>query len=384
MNRKAKLAAVAGVSAAALVIVSGAVSRVLAHQELAAWSQAQSIPTVTLAALKEEGAGELQLPASVQAFTAASIHPRVSGYVKRWHVDIGTRVKAGQLLAEIDTPDLDAQLAQARADLGTAVANQKLAATTSERWQGLLAADAVSRQDADQKSGDLAAKTSLVHSARANVSRLEALASFKRITAPFDGVVTTRNADIGQLVAEGSTTAPPLFAVADETRLRVYVHVPQAYTAQIRLGMAATLSVPEHPGRTFKAKLVNTSSAIDVQTGALTAELWIDNADHALQPGDYAQVRFPLPAAEGAVRVPASAVITRHEGLAVAVVGPDSRVRIRPITVLRDLGAAVEAAAGVSAGDQVVDNPADTLQTGDLVRIAGASAEAHRRKTAHD
>lgn len=383
MNRKAKLAAMAGVAAAALVVVSGAVSRVMAHQELTAWSRAQAIPTVTLAVLQTGSDGDLQLPAAVQAFTAAPIHPRVSGYLKRWYVDIGTPVKAGQLLAEIDTPDLDAQLAQAKADLGTASANQKLAASTSQRWQGLLAADAVSHQDAEQKSSDLAAKTSLVHSAEANVSRLEALASFKRITAPFDGVVTARTADIGQLVTEGSTTTPPLFTLADEKRLRVYVQVPQAYTAQIRTGMVATLSVPEYPGRTFTAKLVNTSSAINAQTGALTAELWIDNPDHTLKPGEYAQVKFPLSAAEGAVRVPASAIITRHDGLAVAVVGQGSRVQIRPITVLRDLGTTVEAAAGVSATDQVIDNPADTLQTGDLVRVAGASAEAHRKGAAH-
>jgi RND family efflux transporter MFP subunit len=384
MNRRAKLAAAAGVSAAALVVAGGAVSRVMAHQDLAAWSAAQSIPTVTLANLQGgEGDHALQLPGDVQAFTAAAIHPRVSGYVKRWFVDIGTPVKAGQLLAEIDTPDLDAQVAQARADLGTAVANQKLAAITAKRWQGLLEADAVSRQDADDKSGDLAAKTSLVGSAQANLNRLLALESFKKIIAPFDGIVTARTADIGQLVAEGSTTTPPLFTVADEKRLRIYVQVPQSYTAQIRPGMVATLTVPEYPGRTFEAKLVNTSSAVNAATGALTAELWIDNADHALKPGEYAQVNFPLPAAAGVVRVPASAVMARHEGLAVAVVGPNGRVQIRPLTVTRDLGAAVEAAGGISANDAVIDNPADTLQTGDLVRVAGASAEAHRRGAAH-
>jgi RND family efflux transporter MFP subunit len=378
MNPKSKLLAAAAVGVAALVVVGGAVSRVMAHQSLAAWSADQAIPTVTLATLKAEGEGELQLPAAVQAFSSAPIHPRVNGYVKRWYVDIGAPVKAGQVLAEIDTPDLDAQLAQARAELGNAVANQKLAASTNQRWQGLLAADAVSRQDADQKSSDLAARTAQVNSAQANVHRLEALASFKRLTAPFAGVVTARNADIGQLVAEGSTTAPPLFTVADERRLRVYVQVPQAYTAQVRPGTVATLSVPEYPGRTFTAKLVNTSSAINAQTGALTAELWIDNADHALKPGEYAQVKFPLPAAQDAVRIPASALITRHDGLAVAVVGPNHRVQIRKLTVMRDLGTAVEAAGGVAPSDAVIDNPADTLQDGDLVRVSGDSAAAHR------
>jgi len=384
MNRKLRLAALVGVSAAALVAIGGTVSRVMAHQDLSAWSQAQAIPTVALANLQSgEGADGLQLPGDVQAFNSAAIHPRVSGYLKRWYVDIGAPVKAGQLLAEIDTPELDAQVAQARADLATAVANQKLAATTAKRWQGLLEADAVSRQDAEDKSGDLAAKNALVQSAQANLNRLLALESFKRITAPFAGVVTARNADIGQLVAEGSPSSPPLFTVADQQRLRVYVQTPQAYTARIRPGMTATLEVPEYPGRTFTAKLVNTSRAINPATGSFTAELWIDNTDQALQPGEYAQVRFDLPAQPGALRLPASALITQHNGLAVAVVGADSRVKIQPIRVTRDLGTSVEVAAGVTARDKVIDNPADTLQAGDLVRIAGASADARRKGGAH-
>jgi RND family efflux transporter MFP subunit len=384
MNRKAKLAAAAGVSAAALVIAGGAISRVKANQDLTAWSAAQAIPTVTLASLQGgEGDHALQLPGAIQAFDTAPIQPRVSGYIKRWYVDIGTPVKAGQLLAEIDTPDVDAQFAQAKADLATAAANQKLSATTAERWSQLLASDAVSRQDADDKTGDLAAKTSLVNSFQANVNRLQAMESFKRIIAPFDGVVTTRTADIGQLVAPGTPATPPLFTVADERRLRIYVQVPQIYTAQIQPGMVATLSVPEYAGRTFTAKLVNTSTAVNATTGALTAELWIDNTDHALKPGDYAQVSFPLAAAVGAVRVPASAIITRHNGLAVAVVGADKRVQIRPLTVTRDLGASVEVASGVTATDAVIDNPSDTLQPGDLVRVSGASAEARQHGGAH-
>lgn len=378
-NRKLRLAALLAGGVAALVVVGGTVTRVMAHQEMTSWSRDQAIPTVTLASLKPggEGDGSLQLPGAVQAFNSAPIHPRVNGYVKQWYADIGAPVKAGQLLAEIDSPDLDAQVAQARADLAVAEANQKLAATTARRWQGLLASDAVSRQDAEDKNGDLAAKTSLVNSAKANLNRLLALESFKRITSPFDGVVTARNADIGQLVAEGAPTIPPLFTVADEKKLRVYVQVPQSYTAQVKPGMAASLTVPEYPGRTFGARLVNTSTAINSASGAQTVELWIDNPDQALKPGEYAQVRFDLPAADRALRIPASAVIARHDGLAVAVVGPDSRVQIRKLTVARDLGAAVEVAGGVTAGDKVVDNPADTLQSGDLVRIAGASAEAH-------
>jgi RND family efflux transporter MFP subunit len=383
MNRTAKLAAAAGVSIAALVVAGGAVSRVMTEKSLATWSTAQAIPTVSLAALQTGGQGDLQLPGQIQAFNTAPIEPRVSGYVKRWYVDIGSPVKAGQLLAEIDSPDLDAQLAQAKADLGTATANQTLAATTAKRWTQMLVSDAVSRQDADDKTGDLAAKTSVTNAAQANLHRLEALESFKRITAPFDGVVTTRTADIGQLVAAGTPTSPPLFTVADERRLRVYVQVPQSYTAQIRPGMVAKLSVPEYPGRTFTAKLVSTSTAVNAMTGALTAELWIDNAAGELKPGDYAQVAFDLPAPSGTVRVPGSAVMSRRQGLTVAVVGPGDRVQIRPLTVTRDLGASVEVAGGLALTDAVIDNPADTLQTGDLVRVVGAPAEAPRRSAAH-
>jgi RND family efflux transporter MFP subunit len=383
MNRNLRLAAMVGAGVAALVVIGGTASRVLAHRDLAAWSQEQAIPTVTLAALNGgEGGGALQLPGDVQAFSSAAIHPRVSGYLKRWYVDIGAPVKAGQLLAEIDSPDLDAQVAQARADLGVAAANQRLAATTAKRWAGLLASDAVSRQDAEDKNGDLAAKTSLVVSAQSNLNRLLALESFKRITAPFAGVVTARSADIGQLVADGTTTGAPLFTIADEQRLRVYVQVPQSYTARILPGMTATLRTPEYPGRTFTAKLVNTASAITAATGAQTTELWIDNPDRALKPGEYAQVTFALPAAAGTVKVPASALITRHDGMAVAVVDAHGHVQIKPLTIARDLGPAVEVASGVSPSDRVIDNPADTLQAGDLVRVVGAPA-APPRAAAH-
>ena len=380
-HRRLKLTAIVAAGAAVVIVGAGAFSRVAAHQELKTWGEAQAIPTVTLASLRGgDGDAGLLLPGDVQAFITAPIHARVDGYLKRWYVDIGGRVKAGQLLAEIDTPDLDQQLAQARADLATARANQQLAVTTAKRWQGLLADDAVSHQEADEKNGDLAAKTALANSAEANVKRLEALSSFKRITAPFAGVVTARNTDIGQLIAEGSPTSPPLFTVADDTRLRVYVRVPQSYTAQLQAGMTASLAVPEYPGRAFTATLKNTSGAIGAGTGAQLSELWIGNADGSLKPGEYAQVKFDLPAAAGSLKVPASAIISRHDGMAVAVVGANSRVQIRRLTVTRDLGSAVEVVGGVTVADRVIDNPADTLQAGDLVRVAGASAEAQARQ----
>jgi RND family efflux transporter MFP subunit len=283
-------------------------------------------------------------------------------------------VKTGQTLAEIDTPDLDQQLVQAKADLGTAVANQHLSQTTASRWSGLLAQDAVSQQDADTKNGDLAAKSALVAAARANVARLEALESFKRITAPFDGVVTTRATDIGALISVGGPTDTPLFTVADERKLRIYVRVPQSYSADIKPGMSASFTVPEYPGRTFTANLATTADAITPQNGTLLIQLQIDNANHVLKSGDYAQVHFDLPADGGAIQIPASALMFRDSGMSVAVVEPGGAVAIKTVTIGRDMGAIVEVAAGLTRADRVIDNPPDSLRSGDRVRIAAAGA----------
>ena len=350
--RRLKTIGVAALCVAAAVVALGVIDRVRADQSLKTWTSAQAIPTVKVISLAGgEGAGALILPGDVQAFNTAPIHARVPGYLKCWYADIGTLVKAGQVLAEIDTPELDQQLAQAKADLATAVANQHLAATTAQRWTGLLAQDAVSRQDADTKNGDLAAKTALVDSARANVDRLQALASFKRITAPFDGVVTTRSTDIGALISVGGPADTPLFTVADEKRLRIYVHVPQSYSADIKPGMTAQFTVPEYPGRSFTANLAASADAITPQSGTLLIQLQIDNADRVLKPGDYAQVHFTLPASAGAIQAPASALMFRDAGMAVAVVGPDGRVAIKPITIARDLGTKVEISSGLTAAD---------------------------------
>ncbi|HEY3948188.1 efflux RND transporter periplasmic adaptor subunit, partial [Phenylobacterium sp.] len=222
-DRRLKMLGGVAAAVAVVVVVGGLVTRVQADQGQKTWTREQAIPTINLAKIEAGGTRQLALPGEIQAFYNAPIHARVSGYLKKWYVDIGTPVKAGQLLADIDTPDLDQQVLQARADLATAQANQSLAATTAERWKGLVAADAVSKQEADEKSGDLAAKTSLVNAARANLNRLLALESFKKITAPFAGVVTTRSTDIGQLIAAGAPNDPALFTVADQHKLRVYV-----------------------------------------------------------------------------------------------------------------------------------------------------------------
>jgi RND family efflux transporter MFP subunit len=368
----------AGVSAAvvaALIVGAGLVSRTLQAQDLQRWTASEAVPTVSVVLPSGAAAGQtLVLPGQVQAFYDAPIHARVSGYLKAWYDDIGAHVKAGQVLAVIDTPDLDQQLEQAKADLATAQANQQLAKITADRWNGLLAQDAVSRQDAEDKNGDLAAKTALVKAAQANVDRLNALESFKRITAPFAGVVTARTTDIGDLITVGNVTDPGLFTVSDVHRMRIYVSVPQAFTAQIHSGQVVGMQVPEYPGRVFQATLVSTSEAIGEHTGALLAELQIDNADGALKPGDYAQVTFTLAAQPGAARLPASALIFRHDGMNVAVVGPGDRVVLKRITVAADLGADVEISAGLAPSDAVIDNPPDSIAPGELVRVSPGSS----------
>jgi membrane fusion protein, multidrug efflux system len=365
-------AAFAGAALAAVVIGAGLLSRGLASQSLKRWTAAEAIPTVAVIHPSLTGAAQnLVLPGQIQAFYDAPLHARVNGYLKAWYTDIGARVRAGQVLAIIDTPELDQELAQARAALATAEANEQLAAATAKRWNALLAQDAVSRQETEDRNGDLAAKTTLVTAAQANVQRLMALESFKRITAPFAGVVTARTTDIGQLIsADGAPGAPGLFTVADTHRLRIYVSVPQVYTSQVRVGQSLSLTVPEYPGRTFQAAVVSLSGAVGAQSGAQLVEAQTDNQDDALKPGDYAQVSFDLPSQAGALRLPASALMFQHGGMAVAVVGADSRVTLKPVTVGTDLGTTVELSTGVSPADRVVDNPPDSLATGERVRIA--------------
>ena len=372
-----KPAGLAGVCIAVLIIGGGLVGRVLASQKLARWTAETAVPTVSLIApAVAAGDQALTLPGDVQANYNAVIHARVNGYLKRWYVDIGAQVKAGQVLADIDTPDLDQQLARAKADLATAQANQALAATTAARWTSLLSRDAVSRQEADEKTGDLTAKTTATDAARAEVQQLQALESFKHIVAPFAGVVTARNTDIGALIAAGNPSDPGLFTVADVHTLRIYVHTPQAYAAQVKAGQTATLTVPEYPGRSFQATVASTSDAIGAQSGALLVELHADNSAGLLKPGDYAQVRFDLPAQPGGVILPASALIFRQKGEAVATLGSDDRVQFKYVTIAQDQGATVKIASGLSPSDRVIDNPPDSIADHDRVRIAQAAATA--------
>jgi RND family efflux transporter MFP subunit len=369
--RKLKLIGLIALTVAVAVVVLGVISRVRADQDVRRWTKAQAVPTVTLVTAKADSAAtNLTLPAQLQAFESAGIHSRVSGYLKDWKVDIGAPVKKGQLLAEVDTPDLDQQLAQARADLATAKANQALSQSTEARWKNLLAKDAVSQQEYDEKAGDLAAKTSVVKAAEANVGRLVATSAFKRIVAPFDGVVTTRSTDIGQLISAGNPSEAPLFTVAQVDKLRVYVQVPQAYVAQIRPGMTAKLSAPEHPGEAFTATVVADAQAISPQTGALLVQLQIDNRAHKLKTGGYVQATLNLPASARVARIPSSALINDEHGAHVALLGADGKVVMRPVTIARDLGQSLDISAGVAPGDKVIDSPPDDLAAGDAVQVA--------------
>jgi RND family efflux transporter MFP subunit len=374
--RNLKLVGLIALALGATVVIVGLISRVHADQGVRAWTKAQETPTVSVVEAKADTAPTtLTLPAQLQAYESAGIRPRVSGYLKDWNVDIGSVVKKGQLLAEVDTPDLDQQLAQARADLTTAKANQALSATTEARWKNLLAKDAVSQQEYDEKAGDLAAKTSVVQAAEANVGRLVATEAFKRIVAPFDGVVTTRSTDIGQLVTAGSAADQPLFTVSQVDKLRVYVQVPQSYVAQIHPGMTARLVAPERPNESFTATVVADAQAIQQQTGTLLVQMQIDNRAGKLKAGGYVQASMDLSSASKVARIPASALINDEHGVHVATVGPDGRVVMRPVTVARDLGQSIEVSAGIVPGEKVIDSPPDDLSAGDQVRTGGQGAQ---------
>lgn len=366
----------------ALAIVAwGLFSRWHHTHELTQWTDAQATPIVSVItpapAARSRG---LTLPGSLQAYNSAPIFARTNGYVRRWLVDIGDDVRAGQLLAVLDAPEVDQQLAAARADLQTARANQALAQTTASRWSNLLSKDAVSKQETDEKTGDLKAKTALANAAAANVARLSALQGFTRLVAPFAGTVTSRSTQIGQLVSAGATTAQPLFTVSDISRIRVYVRVPQNASSEIRVGMHATLALPEYPGRTFDAVLTRTADAVDPASGTVLVELQARNGDHALKPGAYAQVTFPVAGGGSAVQLPASALIVNAKGTRVAVLGPDGKAQFHDVTIGQDNGNQVEISAGIGPHDRVIDSPPDSLASGDAVRIAPSSGKADAAK----
>ena len=369
--RRWLIALVAFVIVAAIVI-SGILPRVKARATLRAETNQLAVPTVIVVQPKRSAPGqEIVLPANVQAFKDAPIYARTNGYLRRWHADIGARVKAGQLLAEIDTPEVEQELRQARADLATAEANLRLSEITAARYQGLLKTDSVSQQDADNATSDFAAKKAIVQAAQANVRRLEDLQSFQRIYAPFSGIITARNTDIGQLIDSGSSGGPKaeLFHMAAPDTLRVYVNVPQIYSKAMKAGLEADLVLAEFPGRRFGGELVRTADAIDTSTRTLLVEIDVNNPTGELLTGAYAEVHMKLPGNVTTFTIPVNTLLFRSEGLRVASV-IEGKAQLIPIAIGRDFGSEVEAVTGLSGDEKLIVNPADSIVSGQPVRIA--------------
>ena len=382
-RRHAVAAAVLALAAA--VVATGLLSRQSRAEELRTAVAERALPIVKLVTPAAVDAATLELPARLEAWASAPIHARVGGYLKRWTVDIGSPVRAGQLLAEIETPELDEQLLQARAELATARSQAALAESTAQRWQRLLATDAVSRQEADERAGELRARQSMVQGLQANVDRVLAQKQYARLVAPFDGVVTARNTDVGALVSAGGGAALPLFVVADMRRLRAYVQVPQRQVAQVRVGTRAQLVVPERPSQTYAATVQSLAQAIQAGTGAMLVQMVVDNRQGELLPGSFARLRFDAgggktggdaASASKAIGVPPSALIIGKSGVQVATLQAGDRVRLQPVVIARDLGTVVELSGGLASTDRVIDSPPDGIADGEQVRVAAATTKA--------
>ena len=373
-RRRLVVIGVVGIAVAVLVVAAGVTLRAVDARNLKTWTNAQVIPTVNVIHPVSAANGPtLDLPSHLEAYSRAPLFARVSGYLKSWNVDIGAPVKSGQLLAVIESPELDQQLLQARADLTSAQANAALAGTTAKRWQALLGTDSVAQQEVDERTGDYTAKKAAVAAAQANVDRLLATKGFERILAPFDGVVTARDTDVGALINAGSGgVGQELFTVSDVKQLRVYVQVPQSYAPDVRSGTTATLSVPEYPGQHFTARVIASADSVNATSGTTLVQLLVDNANGKLLPGGFASLQFKLPVQANAVRVPASALVFDARGLTVATLGANGQVVFKKVTINRDFGDSVEIGAGLVASDRVIDTPPDGLVDGDHVQVASA------------
>jgi len=375
-----RLFALSFVAVAIILVTYGLVSRASQNARLRAATAAEAIPTVAIVApATAENRTDLELPGRLEAYIRAPIYARVPGYLKSWRHDIGGKVKAGDLLAEIDAPDLDQQLVQARADLSVAQANSKLAQISAERWQSLAGTDAVAKEDVDTRTFTWNANVAQAKAAEANVERLVAEEGFKRLVAPFDGVVTARDTDIGALINVGSTGGPELFEVSETSRLRVYVNVPQNFVPDVPPGTMATITVPERPGATFSATVEASAQAVDPSTGTTLMQLIVDNSAGEMMPGDYASIHLSIAPVSSVLSVPSSALVFDSKGLSVATVGTDNRVRLKRVSVGRDLGNVVELTSGLVPTDRVIENPPDGISDGAAVRraaTAGVSAVA--------
>ena len=378
---------------AVVLTVTGILPRIHAEKKLAQDTEDMTVPQVNAIRLKEGApTQEIVLPGNIQAYQDAPIYSRTDGYLKKWYVDIGGRVKQGQLIAEIDSPEVDQQLMQARADLATAQANLQLSRTTSARYSDLLKSDAVSHQDTDNAISDTQAKQTMVKSAQANVNRLEQLQGFEKITAPFDGVITARNTDTGQLINSGnastgsntssgnnaagaaSVNSRELFHIASINTLRVFINVPQIYSIDAKPSTVATLTLDQFPGRTFLGKIVRNANSIDLATRTLLVEVDVKNNTGELLPGSYTEVHLKLDSSKPTLILPVSALIFRTQGLQVATLGDDDHAHLKTIVLGRDYGTQVEVASGLALDQKVIDSPPDSLVDGEQVRVVQPQA----------
>jgi membrane fusion protein, multidrug efflux system len=369
-RRKLGIIAVVAVAGALTLVVTGIRAREDTNVKLKEWTDDQSAPAVAVI-YPDTGAltAALDLPGRLEAYYRAPIFARVNGYVKSWSADIGARVKAGDVIAEIDAPDLDQQLLQARADLTNQQASAKLSEVTLARRKTLIASNFVSMQEIDERTADLSNKNAAVNSSQANVERLEALAGYKKITVPFDGIVTARNTDVGALINAGGGSGPPMFIISDIKKLRVYVNVPQNYVPSIKIGAKAKIAVPEYPTRTFEATVEASAQSVDVTSGTTQMQLGLDNSAGELMPGGFANVKLVLQRDGVPLHIPASALIFDQKGLRVATVTPDNKILFKPVAIARDLGRDIELAGGITVEDRVISTPPDGIVDGDPVRV---------------
>jgi RND family efflux transporter MFP subunit len=376
-RRKLGIAGLVAGIVTVLVVVTGIKAREDSGANLREWTDSQAIPTVAVVLPDAKAlSATIDLPGRLEAYYRAPIFARVSGYLKSWSADIGAKVKAGQVIAEIEAPDLDQQLLQARADLASQQASAKLSEATLNRRRTLIPSNFVSMQEIDERTADLSNKNAAVNASQANVERLEALAGYKKITVPFDGVVTARDTDVGALINAGGGSGPPMFVISDIKKLRVYVNIPQNYVPAIRIGASAIITMPEYPNRTFAATVEASSQAVDVATGTTRMQLALDNAGGELMPGGYANVRMSLANDTVPLHIPASALIFNQNGLRVATVGPDDKVLFKTVTIARDLGREIELASGIAPDDRIIVAPPDGIADGDQVRVAGAKGKS--------
>ncbi|MGD9837406.1 MAG: efflux RND transporter periplasmic adaptor subunit [Afipia sp.] len=381
---KLKLYGAIGAGVLGVVVVTGIISRSKGDADLKQWTDAQAIPSVAVALPGTKPLNAtLDLPGRLEAYSRAPIYARVSGYLKSWNADIGAQVSAGQKLAEIEAPDLDQQLLQARADLMNSQAAAKLSAATLARRKTLQASNFVSQQEIDERSADLASKEAQVRAQQANVERLEALANYKNVTAPFDGVVTERNTDVGALINGGTGSGAAMFVVSDVKKLRLYVNVPQSYLPGIRMGSKATVTVPEYAGRTFPATVEASAQSVDISSGTTRMQLAIENPNKELRPGAFANVKITLTRDAQPLSIPSSALIFNASGLRVATVTAGDKILFKAVTIARDLGREIEIATGLSPDDRIILSPPDGIADGDQVRIAGAGKDGMPRTSSN-